>query len=98
MSKPVLQSTLLADGDALTIGTVGVPDQGGSVSVNATNDGLLYTPAPDFAGTETFTYTASDGTAQSALATVTMTVTALPPQISIDDVSVIEGAGGSDAV
>jgi hypothetical protein len=94
----VLANDTDPDGDALIIGTVGVPDQGGSVSVNATGDGLLYTPAADFAGTETFTYTASDGIAQSLPATVTMTVTAPPPQISISDVTVMEGQGGSDAV
>ncbi|MHB1036317.1 MAG: Ig-like domain-containing protein [Pirellulales bacterium] len=36
---------------------------------------FVYLPAPDFSGTDRFTYRASDGAAQSSLATVTLTVT-----------------------
>ena len=38
---------------------------------------LRYTPAANFNGTDTFTYITTDGTAQSAAATVTITVTAV---------------------
>src|SRR6185295_19751280 len=37
--------------------------------------GFTYTPNTNFNGTDTFTYTASDGTAASNVATVTITVT-----------------------
>ena len=41
-----------------------------------TPDGsFTYTPAANFNGTDSFTYTASDGTAVSSVATVTITVT-----------------------
>ena len=48
----------------------------GAVSDNG--DGTVtYTPDADFNGTDTFTYVASDGTATSNIATVTVTVTAV---------------------
>ena len=47
--------------------------EGGSVSSDGTT--LTYTPALGFSGTDTFTYTANDGTADDVVArTVTMTV------------------------
>jgi VCBS repeat-containing protein len=42
-----------------------------------TNGSFTYSPAADFNGTDTFTYRASDGTLDSGLATVTITVTAV---------------------
>jgi hypothetical protein len=51
-------------GRPLTIVELGTgingPNHGGSVTVNETNDRLLYTPAPGFNGEETFTYTMTD--------------------------------------
>src|SRR5207249_1009045 len=46
----------------------------GSVMVN-TNGSFQYAPADNFNGTDTFTIAASDGSLQSAPATVTITVT-----------------------
>ncbi len=43
----------------------------------AADGSFTYTPAADFNGTDSFTYTASDGTAVSNVATVTITVTAV---------------------
>ena len=40
------------------------------------NGSFTYTPAADFAGSDSFTYRASDGTLTSNVATVTITVTA----------------------
>src|SRR5206468_2023500 len=40
----------------------------------STNGGFSYTPAANFNGTDSFSYQASDGQAQSAVATVTITV------------------------
>ena len=42
-----------------------------------TDGSFTYTPNADFNGTDSFTYTASDGTAASNVATVTMTVDAV---------------------
>ena len=41
----------------------------------AADGSFTYTPNADFNGTDSFTYTASDGTAASNVATVTITVT-----------------------
>jgi hypothetical protein len=42
----------------------------------AENGSFTYTPAPDYAGPDSFTYTASDGLSRSGPATVSITVTA----------------------
>jgi uncharacterized repeat protein (TIGR03806 family) len=63
------------DGDPITVISVVSPGSaGGAVSVNATSDGLDYTPATDYAGTETFLYTINDDQGGNASATVTVTV------------------------
>ena len=52
----------------------------GAVDVNA-DGSFTYTPQPDFVGTDTFRYRATDGAAQSNIAIVTITVNAVndPP-------------------
>ncbi|MEL7038730.1 MAG: PQQ-dependent sugar dehydrogenase [Cyanobacteria bacterium J06592_8] len=62
------------DNDPLSITSVGATDNGGVVTINGTSDGLLYTPATNFVGTETFTYTVSDGNGGVNAATVTINV------------------------
>src|SRR5690606_17019837 len=63
------------DGDPLTVSLVTGP-QHGSLTLN--EDGTFsYTPHENFFGTDTFTYVASDGTATSGEATVTIEVTAV---------------------
>ena len=47
----------------------------GAVTLNA-NGLFVYTPAPNFVGTDSFTYLANDGFVNSATATVNLTVTA----------------------
>lgn len=63
-----------ADGDTLTITSVNSPStQGGTVSLSGGN--VTYTPASGFAGTDTFTYTISDGfTGGTATSTANVTV------------------------
>ncbi|CAM2007921.1 beta strand repeat-containing protein [Acanthopleuribacter pedis] len=61
-------------GETLAIESVGVTDNGGTVVING-GTSLTYTPAADFFGAETFTYTANDGNGSRATATVTVTVT-----------------------
>ena len=60
-----------ADGDSLTFAVVTVP-------VNGIYDGTTYTPNTDWFGVDSFTYVANDGTLDSELATVTITVNAAP--------------------
>ncbi len=72
------------DGDTVSVTSVDSSGSaGGSVTVNASSDGLIYTPANGQTGTDTFDYTISDGNGGTGSATVTVNVTA-------------SGSGGSD--
>lgn len=66
-------------GDTLTITAVGTPGSGGNVVIAGGGASLNYTPASNFSGTETFTYTIQDAGGLSDTATVTVTVVAPPP-------------------
>jgi hypothetical protein len=68
----VLGNDTDADGDSLTAVVVSNPTNG-TVTLNP-NGSFTYTPAPNFTGTDGFTYKANDGLANSAAATVTLTV------------------------
>ena len=61
-----------ADGDALTYTVVTPPTHG---TLSGTAPTLTYTPAANYHGPDAFTFTAHDGTVDSAPATVAMTVT-----------------------
>jgi hypothetical protein len=73
IALPVLANDTDPDGDSLTVTAVGWASQGGAVEVEANRLWLNYTPTAVFTGTESFTYTVSDGHL-TATATVTMTV------------------------
>src|SRR5262249_38700312 len=60
------------DGDALAIQSVTQPAHG-SVTIVSGHE-IRYTPAPDFAGADAFTYTVADPSGATALATVTVAV------------------------
>lgn len=63
------------DNDPLTVSGVDSTGSAGSaVSINGTNNGLLYTPAAAYTGVETFNYTISDGAGGTDSAIVTVTV------------------------
>src|SRR5262249_34961273 len=70
----VLRNDISADGAHLTITQV-TPGTHGTTALTAA-DTVHYTPAPGFHGTDSFTYTVSDGQGGSATATVTITATA----------------------
>lgn len=90
----VLANDTDAEGDALTVvGTTNPTD--GTVTVNMDNT-ITYTPNANYHGTDSFTYTVSDGTNSSNAATVTITITAVvddpppaapspAPDLSFDD-------------
>ena len=71
--------------EILTIFAVGIPDQGGTVVNGGTV--ITYTPALNFFGMETFTYTISDGNGGSDTASVTVTVTSVNDSPALDPVS-----------
>src|SRR5436309_477509 len=63
------------DGDPLTAILISGPTHG---TLTSNSDGsFTYTPALNYNGTDSFTYKANDGTADSGVATVTITVTAV---------------------
>jgi RHS repeat-associated protein len=63
------------------------------------NGSFTYTPSGSFAGTDSFTYTISDGDAGLATATVTITIVAPPPGAEFrDGVLTITGTAHGDEV
>jgi VCBS repeat-containing protein len=84
----VLANDLDPNSDPLTAVKVSNPTNG-SVTLNA-NGSFVYTPNNDFTGTDSFTYKANDGQADSNVATVTVNVqgtggdTTRPTVFSVD--------------
>ena len=72
-------------GGPLTAVVVAVPAHGSLVP--HANGSFSYAPAPDFHGTDTFTYRASDGAQTSILATVTITVNPVNDRPTISDIA-----------
>ena len=71
------------DGDTLSAVKVTEP-QHGTLSLNA-NGSFTYTPAAGYAGPDSFSYKATDGSADSGTATVTLTVKdTTPPTVTIN--------------
>src|SRR6185295_5303422 len=65
------------DADSVTItAVVGTAPAHGTLTL-AANGGFTYTPAANFNGADSFSYKATDGTADSSLATVTIAVRAV---------------------
>jgi large repetitive protein len=71
----VLDGDTDVEGSALTAVLVG-DVQHGTLTLSA-NGSFVYTPAANYNGPDSFTYRANDGSAQSNLATVTLTVNAI---------------------
>ncbi|HEY7314837.1 MAG TPA: Ig-like domain-containing protein [Gemmataceae bacterium] len=73
-SASLLSNDTDPDGDTLTLTAVSATSaNGGTVALDPATRDVTYTPATGFSGTDTFTYTASDGLATST-GTVTVTV------------------------
>ena len=71
------------DLDPLTYSTIAGPSHG---SLNGTAPNLTYTPSPNFYGSDSFTFKVNDGTADSALAIVSITVSPVnDPPVANDD-------------
>ena len=69
----------------LTVTSLGTPSRGGTVTI--ANNAVRYQPAALFAGSETFTYVATDNTGVTQTATVSVTVTGTnnPPPTAVND-------------
>jgi Big-like domain-containing protein/calcineurin-like phosphoesterase family protein len=72
-------------GEPLTFSIVGGPAHGSLGAISG--DSVDYTPDSGFVGTDTFTYSASDGSLASNVATVTVDVLNRPPTANDDSVS-----------
>ncbi len=79
-----------ADGDELTY-AIATPPAHGSLSTVA--DGkVTYTPDANYAGADSFTFTASDASTSSAPATVSLTIAPrISTEVSIDPVGIVLG-------
>ncbi|HEX6184705.1 MAG TPA: Ig-like domain-containing protein [Pyrinomonadaceae bacterium] len=79
------------DGDALTYMLITTPQHG---SLTGTVPNLIYTPAPNYSGPDSFSFVVYDGKAQSATATVTFNVAAVndAPVAVADVTSVFKNA------
>lgn len=78
-----------ANGDILTYTVVDGPTNG---VLSGSAPSLTYTPNANYNGSDSFTFKANDGTADSAVATVSITVTAVndTPEATAQSVSVLE--------
>jgi VCBS repeat-containing protein len=82
----VLSNDTAPSGQPLSAVLVAGPAHG-TLALQA-NGGFNYSPTPNYYGADSFTYRASDGTQQSAAATVTITVTPVnDPPVAVNDVA-----------
>lgn len=84
---------LANDSAGLSLLDVGAPSQGGTATIDTQNQRIVYVPATHFSGTETFTYSAQNASGDSAIATVTVTVTPVndPPEAVPDSFTAVAG-------
>jgi VCBS repeat-containing protein len=71
----VLANDTDVDGNSLTAALVAGPSHG-TLTLNP-NGSFLYTPAANYNGSDSFTYRANDGTTNSNIATVSLTITSV---------------------
>ncbi len=90
-----LDNDIDPDGDALTA-ALDTDAANGAVVLNA-DGSYIYTPNAGFTGTDSFSYTASDGTAASSPATVTLLVEAGENSAPVDLVFTGDGSIPEDA-
>lgn len=87
VSIAVLSNDSDPDGDALTI-TASTAPANGTATISGSS--VLYTPRAGFTGSDSFSYTISDG-ALTATATVNITVRIAPPVANPDTASTVRG-------
>jgi hypothetical protein len=94
-STDVIANDTDVDGDTLSLTAVSTAGTG-TVAVNADGLSVDYTPAADFYGTETITYTVSDGTLTDATGTFIITVTEVNSSapVAINDTATVEENSG----
>ncbi|MEZ5644406.1 MAG: Ig-like domain-containing protein [Burkholderiaceae bacterium] len=81
----VLPNDTDVDGDTLTVTSV-TQGTNGTVAIDPVSGNPVYTPNADFVGTDTFTYTISDGNGGTDTATVTVTINPVnDAPVAVDD-------------
>jgi hypothetical protein len=85
------------DGDDIDVVSV-VGPANGVLNIDPETGGFTYTPNGGFAGLDTFTYRASDGSLSSPAATVTITVTRVPAFTSANTTTFTAGVASSFTV
>ncbi|MFN8495673.1 MAG: Calx-beta domain-containing protein [Caldilineaceae bacterium] len=83
-----------ADNNPLTYRVVNNPSHG---TLSGTPPNLIYTPNSSFSGTDSFTFVANDGQVDSNIATISLTISALPPPCYTLTTSVNPNGGGTVA-
>lgn len=78
-----------ANGDALTITAKTNGPNGATVAITGGGTGVTYTPATNYTGSDSFTYTISDGSL-TAVGTVNVTVIANTAPVAVDDVDYVD--------
>ncbi len=94
---PLANDSILPDtGETLSIVSLTQPATG-SAAIAAGNTNVTFTPAPNFFGTTSFTYTISDGNGGTDTATIVVTVSPVndPPDAVNDTLSVAEDSGAN---
>ena len=81
-------------GETLTVSSVSTGSAEGGIQLGSSGLNILYSPKLNFKGTETFTYTLSDGRGGSATGTVSVNVAVAnpPPVAGNDEFTVVEDA------
>ncbi|OQX26839.1 MAG: hypothetical protein BWK80_08260, partial [Desulfobacteraceae bacterium IS3] len=85
----VLANDKDANNDRLHIAEVSEPAHG---TVKNKGISLVYTPEKDFTGTDSFTYTVSDGTETSAASVLVTVLPDTPPEIKDDETVTLQNA------
>lgn len=98
-SLNVLANDTIVSGSntVLTILSVGTPSANGTVTISSDGKSLIYTPASNFNGGETFTYVARDQNGTQATATVTIQVQPVndPPIATADSFTFTQDSSGN---
>ncbi len=92
----VLANDTDPEGATLTAQLMSGPSHG-TLTINA-NGSFAYTPVANYAGIDSFTYTASDGTNNSNVATVTITVLPTLSSVTLSPTSVNGGSSSQGTV
>jgi sugar lactone lactonase YvrE len=86
-AKVITLNATDVDGDPLTYQIMAQPSHG---TLSGTAPNLTYTPAPQYSGSDSFTFKASDGRVDSNIATVSITVRTNHPPVAKNQCVMIE--------